>query len=63
MLRQRRVVVEKLFSTVRLVIQCGDEYEAEVLHEDICERLRNDGSVSLDFTGAVPAKAEEGTGA
>ena len=56
MLKRRQVVVEKLFSTVRIVIQCGDEYEAEVLHEDICDRLREDGGVSIDFTGAVPAK-------
>lgn len=45
----RKVAVDVLGDTVKLHIICGDDYEAQVLYDDIVERLRAGESISLNL--------------
>lgn len=47
--------VSVVFSTVRLEIECKSEYEAQVLYEDVVERLTNGGQL-----GITPGKPQRG---
>ncbi|ANW00651.1 hypothetical protein [Bradyrhizobium icense] len=50
----KRVVIEVAFDMVTIQLHCGDEYAAQVLHEDICDRLRSGKPVSLSM--ALPSQ-------
>lgn len=43
----QKVVVEVIFDMVRIELHCGDDYAAQVLHDDICDRLRSGEKISL----------------
>lgn len=51
----RKLAVSVLFDTVSIEVICGDEYEAQVLYDDIIERMQSGEGISL---GVVP-KPEE----
>lgn len=45
----KKVVVSVMFDTVSIQIICGDGYDAQVLYEDISDRLRDGEGVTLSL--------------
>jgi hypothetical protein len=43
----KKIAVSVIFDTVKLEIICGDDYEAQVLYDDLIERLRSGEGISL----------------
>jgi hypothetical protein len=50
----KKLAVSVLFDTVSVEIICGDEYEAQVLFDDIVERMQSGEGISL---GVEPKEA------
>jgi hypothetical protein len=51
----KKIAVSVMFDTVSIEIMCGDGYDAQVLYEDITDRLRDGETISLTFP---PLKAK-----
>ena len=47
----KRINISVLFDVVRIEIACGDDYEAQVLYDDIAETIQAGGSFSLTAQG------------
>jgi hypothetical protein len=45
----RKVAVSVRFDTVMLEVICGDEYEAQVLYDDLVDRLKSGEGISLSL--------------
>jgi hypothetical protein len=43
----KKIAVSVMFDTVKVEIICGDDYEAQVLYDDLIERLRSGEGISL----------------
>ena len=43
----KKIAVSVMFDTVKLEVICGDDYEAQVLYDDLIERLRSGEGISL----------------
>jgi hypothetical protein len=43
----KKVEVAVIFDSVQITIHCGDDYEAQVLYDDIVERLAAGESLSI----------------
>lgn len=56
-LRGKRINVGVLFDTVQIAIHCGDDYEAQVLFDDIAETMKAGGKfvLTVDEADIVPA--------
>jgi hypothetical protein len=54
----KKVAVSVRFDTVTLEVICGDEYEAQVLYDDLVERLRSGEGISLSLGQPESAKQE-----
>lgn len=54
----RKVAVSVRFDTVSIEVICGGDYEAQVLYDDLIDRLRNgEGfTISLEQAEAVGTK-------
>lgn len=50
----RKVAISVLFDVVKVEIICTDGYEAQVLYDDLIERMKSGDGFSL---GALPTKA------
>jgi hypothetical protein len=53
----KKLAISVMFDVVGVEIHCGDEYEAQVLYDDLIERMRSGEGFSL---GAKP-KEKSGT--
>ncbi len=49
-LRNKRMSVSVLFDVVKIEVHCGDDYEAQVLFDDITDRLNSGERLYLDVT-------------
>lgn len=49
----RQVVIGVMFDTVTIELHCGDEYAAQVLHDDLCQRIASGEGISLRATPVV----------
>ena len=56
----KKLAISVLFDTVKLEIICGDAYEAQVLYDDLLDRLRagEDISVGLSQPEEVSGESE-----
>jgi hypothetical protein len=45
----RKLAVSVMFSTVKLELDCGDSYEAQVLYDDILDRLKAGEGLTLSM--------------
>jgi hypothetical protein len=36
-----------MFDIVKIEVICGDDYEAQVLYEDICDRMKDGEGITL----------------
>jgi hypothetical protein len=54
----RKIAVSIKFDVVSVEIICGDLYEAEVLYDDIIERLKSGEGVSLSVKQPEQVKSE-----
>jgi len=45
----RKIVIGVLFDTVTIEVICGDEYEAQVLYDDLVERMKSGEGISLSI--------------
>ncbi len=52
----RKMAISVLFDVVSVEIICGDDYEAQVLYDDITERLQKGDGISLSVR--QPSKQE-----
>lgn len=50
----KRVVVEVMLDVVRIELHCGDSYAAQILHDDICERMKSGQGVTLSAKPTLP---------
>ena len=41
------VHVSVVFNVVRIEVECDDEYQAQVLYDDIVERMQNGGQLAI----------------
>jgi hypothetical protein len=48
----KKMAVSVLFDVVKLEIICGDDYEAQVLFEDLIDRLRDGQDIQLSVANA-----------
>ena len=48
----KKLAVSVKFDVVQLEIICGDDYEAQVLFDDLIDRLRDGEGISLNILGA-----------
>lgn len=46
----RKLAVSVLFDTVSIEVICGDDYEAQVLYDDLIERLQAGENITLSVT-------------
>lgn len=46
----KHINVSVLFDTVQIEIACGDDYEAQVLFDDVADTLKRNGSVTIACT-------------
>jgi hypothetical protein len=53
----RKVAISVLFDTVSVELICGDDYAAQVLYDDIVERMQSGQGIYLN---AKPAAAASG---
>jgi hypothetical protein len=53
----KKVAVSVLFDTVSINVICGDDYLAQVLYDDLIERLRKGDGITLSLSQR--RKAEE----
>ena len=51
----KRLNISVLFNVVRIEIACGDDYEAQVLYDDIAETVQAGGSFALNVNKATVA--------
>jgi hypothetical protein len=49
--------IKVAFNIVSLEIVCRDSYEAQVLFDDLVERIKSDGGMVLGFSGFGKQKA------
>ena len=55
----KKIAVSVMFDTVKVEIICGDDYEAQVLYDDLIERLRSGEGISLSvLSPKIETKAE-----
>lgn len=52
----RKITVDVLFDTVKIGVICGSDYEAQVLYDDLVERLKSGEGLSLKVACAVAMK-------
>lgn len=45
----RKVAISVLFNVVRIELICGDDYAAQVLYDDLTERLQAGDGISLSL--------------
>ena len=45
--KDKKFVIEVIFSTVSVKIICGDSYEAQVLFDDLYDRLKSGESLTI----------------
>lgn len=50
----RKVAVSVLFDIVKIEVICGDFYEAQVLYDDLIERLQAGEGISLSLAQSSP---------
>lgn len=43
----KKINISVLFNTVRIEIACGDDYEAQVLFDDVADTLKAGGKIEL----------------
>jgi hypothetical protein len=41
--------VSVVFNTVRIEIECADEYQAQVAYDDIVQRMQNGGKLAISY--------------
>ncbi len=52
----KKVAVSVLFDTVTVAIICGDDYLAQVLYDDLIDRLRSGQGITLSLDqGRAPS--------
>lgn len=52
----KQVAVSVLFDTVKIELICGDDYAAQVLYDDLVDRLRRSEGITLAVAQApLPA--------
>ena len=56
MILNKKLAVSVLFDVVKIEVICGDDYEAQVLYDDLIERLQAGEGISL----SVERKPAEG---
>jgi hypothetical protein len=59
----RKLALSVLFDTVTIEVICGDDYEAQVLYDDLVERMQAGEGITLSVeSGSIanPAPPEEG---
>lgn len=54
----KKMAVSVLFDTVTVEIICGDDYLAQVLYDDIVERMQSGQGISLGLVGPCVAKPD-----
>lgn len=54
-----KLALSVLFDVVKIELHCGDAYRAQVLFDDINDRLQMDGHVRLDLTDKPKGKDNE----
>lgn len=54
--RTRTISVDVLMDTVTLKLHCGDEYEAQVLFDDLVERLQSGQGITLSVNAKPRAR-------
>ncbi|HVR57586.1 MAG TPA: hypothetical protein VMT72_12250 [Pseudolabrys sp.] len=52
----KRINISVLFDQVRIEINCGDDYEAQVLYDDLTETVQAGGSFALSVDSGTVAK-------
>ena len=50
----KKVAVSVLFDSVNIEIICGDDYLAQVLYDDLIDRLRSGKGITLALGQATP---------
>jgi hypothetical protein len=45
----KKIAVSVEFDIVSIKIVCGDDYHAQVMYDDIVQRLQNGESISIDL--------------
>jgi hypothetical protein len=43
----KKVAVSVVFDIVKIEVICGDDYEAQVLYDDICDRMKAGEGITL----------------
>ena len=51
LIRAKKVVLGVRFDTVTIELVCGGDYEAQVLFDDLAERMQAGQEISIDPTG------------
>ena len=54
----KKTVIGVRFDIVSIEIHCGDEYEAQVLYDDLIERSRSGEGFSLGVLSKKPASGD-----
>lgn len=54
LLTKGKLEVDVLFDTVSIKISCGDDYAAQVVFDDIVDRLRRGEGLTLRLTQTEP---------
>jgi hypothetical protein len=49
-----RVSISVVFDAVKIQIECGDAYQARVMHDDLVDRLSAGENVSIHLLGFSP---------
>jgi hypothetical protein len=50
----RQLAVSVRFDTVSIDVMCGDDYEAQVLFDDLTERLQKGEGITLSVSQSPP---------
>ena len=58
----RKVAVSVLFDSVTIELDCGDAYEAQVLYDDLIQRLQSGEGITLSLSQPELANTGETDG-
>ena len=57
-LKRSKVAIELDGKNIQITLSCRDNYEANVLYDDLVSRARKDGKLSISMTMRVDAESD-----